>query len=361
MDNYREVEILPVKAVGASGTETLDIAIDEPVTALYVFFRAVNGAVTAPNVPPALSIDKIEIVDGGKVYYSLNGPEAIATAVYDNNRWPSHFYSEVADNGQYEVIPLLFGRYLGDEEFMFSAAKLLNPQLKITWTRNALHAATPYTLGVRVKAMQGVTPGSKCLMVKNVRTFNSAATGVEITDLPVDYDIRRMYIRVYGVMQYWAEALTHLKLDCDVGRLIMFDMDQQRFLDTIRETFPTTEHQLVAAGVSSVWKESWLGNIMGCAVNSGTAGYIASGWSANAGRWQPWLTTDAGVAVDNQPLQTRVWGYLPHYTLAYQFGRKDDPASWFRASRFGQVRLELTQGEADHAFSIFLQRVTPLP
>ena len=361
MDNYREVEILPVKAVGASGTETLDIAIDEPLTALSVYFRAVNGAAVASDVPASIAITKIEIVDGGSVYYSCNGPEAIAAAVYETGRWPSHFHNEAADGGQYCNIPLLFGRYLGDEEFAFSPSRLLNPQLKVTWVRNALHAAVPYSLGVRVKAMQGISAPSKCLMTKNVRTFNSAATGIEITNLPVDYDIRRMFVRVYKSMQYWAEALTHLKLDCDVGRLIVFDVDQQRFLDMLRETFPPVELQSQAYVTDSVWKESWLGNVMGCAVNAETSGFIASGWSANSGRWQPWLTNDAGAAQTDKPLQVRHWGYLPHYTLAYQFGREGDPASWFKASRYGQVRLELTQGEADHAFSILLQRPTPLP
>jgi len=361
MDNYRDVEILPVKAVGASGTETIDLAIGDPLTALYVFFRAVNGAAVANDVPPVTCIDKIEIVDGGKVYYSCSGPEAVASAVYDTGVWPSHFYNEGAAGGQYDLVPLLFGRYVGDEEYAFSPSLLLNPQLKITWTRNVLHAATPYTLGVRVKAMQGVALPRWALMTRNIRTFTSAASGIEITDLPVDYDVRRLFVRNGPGSRYWAEVLTHFKLNCDVGKLIVFDVDQQRFLDMLRETFPSVELQMQTTCDSNEWHRSWLGNTMGVACNYAVGGIIGGGWSANAYRWQSIVATDAGALTTDQVASVSVRGWLPHSTLAYQFGRVNDPATWFKASRYGQVRLELTQGVADQNIGILLQRPTPLP
>lgn len=361
MDNYREVEILPVKAVGASGTETLDLAIDEPLTALYVYFRATNGAAVAKDAPPTPCIDKIEIVDGGRVYWSTSGPEAVAVSVYETDRWPSHFFNEGANAGGFISIPLLFGRYLGDEEFAFSPAKLLNPQIKVTWTRNVLHAATPYQLGIRAKAMQGVSAPSKALMVKNIRTFSTAATGIEGTELPVDLDIRRLFVRAYKANTLWTGLLTHLKLDCDVGRLIVFDMSQSRFHDMVREAFPSVELQMQTTCDSNIWHEGWIGNIAGVTLAYGTGGMIGNGWTASAGRWQSIVTTDAGALTTGQVASVSVRGWLPHATLCYPFGRRDDPASWFRVSRYGQVKLELTQGAGAHNTNILLQRSTPMP
>lgn len=360
MDNYREVNLLPIKAVGASGTETIDLAIDEPLTALYVYFRATNGGAVAKDVPPEHCIDKIEIVDGGKVYWSTSGPEAVAASVYEMGVWPSHFYNEGAAGGQFSLIPLNFGRYLGDEDFMFSASRLLNPQIKVTWTRNALHSATGYTLGVRVKAMQGVAPGAKALMVKNIRTFTSAASGIESTDLPVDLDYRRLFVRPYHANFFWTQLLTHLKLDCDVGKLIVFDISAARFLDMVRETFPDFNIQMQTTCDSNIWHEAWMGNVDAASLAYGTGGIIGDAWTASAGRWQSIAATDAGALTTGQVASVSLRGWLPQTTLCYQFGRAQDPASWFKAARYGQVRLELTQGSAAKNIDILLQRPTPL-
>ena len=361
MDNYREVSLLPSKTVGASGTETIDLAIDEPLTALYVKFGATNGAAVADAVPPENCISKIEIVDGGQVYYSASGPEAVAAAVYDTGQWPAAWYDERANGGQNISIPLLFGRYIGDEDFAFSPARLLNPQLKVTWARNALHTTTGYTLGVRVKAMQGVGAPSRALMVRNIRTFTSASSGIEGTSLPVDLAIRRLFVRAYKAETLWAEILTHLKLDCDVGKLIVFDVSQYTFKEILQDVFPSVEIASTVCLDDGVWKDGWLGSIAGGAVNPITPDVFAGVWSAGAGKYWQWSATDGGVSSNDQVSQLRLWGHMPHTVLAYQFGRKDDPASWFVADRYGQVRLELTQGTASVSLGILLQRPTPIP
>jgi len=361
MNNYREVELLPIKSVGASGTETIDINVDEPVTSLDVYFRATNGAAVADTVPPEGCIDKIEIVDGGKVYWSTSGPQAVAAAVYETGKWPAGNNDERANNGQYILIPLLFGRYIGDEEFAFSPTKLLNPQIKVTWTRNALHTAAGYTLGIRVKTMQGVTSASRALMVKSVRSWTSAGAGIDGTDLPVDLDIRKLYIGLWKTMRLWSEMLTHLKMDCDVGKLIMFDITSARFVDMMKDFFPPVGHHATICMDDGVWKESFLGNLLGTAVNSGSPGYFANAWSAFASRYQQWSQTDAGVAAADVASTLYVEGYLPWTVLCYPFGRQQEPDTWFKASRYGQVKLELTQGEAAVPFSILLQCPTPLP
>jgi len=361
MDNYRDVDLLPVKSVGASGTETVDIAVDEPLTALYVRFAATNESAVADQAPPERCITKIEIVDGGKVYYSCSGPEAVAAAVYDTEKWPSHFYNEALSGGQFISIPVLFGRHIGDEQFAFSPSRLLNPQIKVTWAHNALHLSTGYTLGVRVKAMQGVSPPAKALMVKNVRSFTSGGSGIEGTELPVDYDIRRMYINAFKLTRYWKEMLTHFKLNCDVGKLIVFDLSASTFIDALRETFPAVGFGANVRFDQGVQKEGWLGNLRGTSVNQAGGDQYLSAFPNNAGEYYQEAHSADGTPLNDATGQIWVWGWLPHTVLAYQFGRLEDPASWFKASNYGQVKLELTLGEAAVPISILLQRPTTFP
>jgi len=361
MENYREVSLLPTKSVGASGTETIDLAIDEPLTSLSVYFKCVNESAVEDEVPPEGCISKIEIVDGGQVYWSTTGPEALAAFVYETNKWPTAWYDERTSQGQNILLPLLFGRYIGDEEFAFSPGRLLNPQLKVTWARNAKHTTTGYQLGVRVKAMQGVSAPGKALMVKNIRAWTSSGTGIEPTDLPTDLDYRKLYVHAYVTKRYFAELVTHFKLDCDVGKLIVFDVSVYDFLDMVKEMFPAVSHSATICMDDGTWKDAFVGNLEGCAVNSGTLAYFANAWHASAGRYWQLSKTDGGVAATDVASVIDLRGYLPWTTFCYPFGRQQDPATWFKANRYKQVRLQLTQGEASVPFGILLQRPTPLP
>ena len=360
MDNYREVELLATKAVGAAGTETIDIAVDEPITALYVYFRALNGALTADEVPPERRVSKIEIVDGGKVYWSTDGPQAVAAAVYENDRWPSHWHDERGTIGQFISIPLMFGRYIGDEEFAFSPTRLLNPQLKVTWSAETLHADPGTQLGVRVKAMQGVSAPAKALMVKNIRTYTAAIAGIESTDLPVDLDYRRLFVHAYLWHDYWSAVVNHFKLDCDVGKLIVFDMTWATFLAVIKENFPHTELTENVMLDDGVFKEGWVGNIEDCSVNVSSPGVFCNALSMSDNQYWQWCQDHNGASKNDENANIRIRGYLPHNVLAYQFGRPMDVDSWFRAGRYGQIKLQMTGGVKGGPVSILLQRPTPL-
>jgi len=361
MDNFREVSIMSRKTVGDAGTETIDFNVDEPITALNLIFRVVNGAAVAVNVPPENCISKIEIVDGGTVYYSLSGPEAMAVAVYESGKWPWAFYNDGANAGQKVRIPLYFGRFLGDEEFSFSPSKLLNPQIKVTWAKDALHVTGGVSLGVYAKLMQGVAPATKALFTKNIRSFTSAASGIELTDLPVDRDYRRLFIRDYRPLGFIMEDVTHYKLDCDTGKLIVLDWDVYELAEHVRDVFGPVERTSQVCVTNGTWYEGWLANILGAALNSGTAGHIMNAWSATAGRWEAFITDAAAGALADEVATLTLHGCLPHHTFCYQFGRKDDPATWFKASKYGQVRLEMTQGVANCAIGLLLQQPRQLP
>jgi len=198
-------------------------------------------------------------------------------------------------------------------------------------------------------------------MVRNIRTFTSAASGIEGTNLPIDVPIRRLFVRAYKAQTDWFGILTHFKLDCDVGKLIVFDVSQWTFLELLQEVFPSIEIPSTVCLDDGVWKDGWLGAIAGGAVNPITPDVFAGVWSAGAGKYQQWSATDGGVSSNDQVSQLRLWGHMPHTVLAYQFGRKDDPASWFVANRYGQARLELTQGTVAVSIGVLLQRPTPIP
>ena len=195
---YRDILVLDDKSVDDSGTHTQDITIDAPITELTVGMSLTNGAAIVHDEPVEKAITKIEIVDGGEVFWSLNGQEAVAQAVFETGRWPASFYNESISGWQGITIPLRFGRWLGDPLFAFTPSKLDNPQLKVTWAKASGHLTGSLKLLVWAKIMEDLAAPANCLLWKGVESFTSAASGDKDVKLPHDYPYRRMMIRAYA-------------------------------------------------------------------------------------------------------------------------------------------------------------------
>jgi len=361
MDNYREVELLARKTLGDSGTETIDINVTEPITELSVRFRVTNDAACADEVPPESCISKIEIVDGGRVYVSLNGREATAMAWYDKLKWPAHWYSAQASEGSHIEWPFQFGRYLGDPEFALSPSRLLNPQLKITWAKNALHLADSCQLDINAKVMHGVSAPSKALLTKVIRSWTTAAAGIEEVDLPTDYPYRRLYFQAFLAETTFANIWTDAKLECDVGKLIVFEMEDDELMNLMERLWGLAEYTDLPCLTNNESYMSHLGYVRAFTATMWAANRVISACPTNI----PYVAVyprdlDGGAATDEK-VSVRVWGLCPEETYCYPFGRPGDPATWFNAPRYGSIKLKLTEGGVGAAASVFLQQPVPLP
>lgn len=361
MDNYREVELLAKKTVGDSGTETIDINVDEPITELSVRFALTNGAATADEVPPEIAVTKIEIVDGGQVYHSVSAYEACAIAWYDKRRWVAHQYDETLSAGQSAEWPIQFGRYLGDPEYAFTPSKLLNPQLKVTWAKDTLHLTSVCTLEVNAKTMQGVAAPSQALLTKEITSWTTGASGIHEADLPTDYPYRRLYFRAYANHEWLGSVWTNMKLECDVGKLIVFDMDDDEFFNLMRRIWGEANYWEYIQADNGVLHQTHLGVCKNCFVVAMEPGYNVISNPTTPGYVRMYARTlDAGAENDVKTA-ARFWGVCPEYTYCYPFGLQDDPASWFRSARYGSIKLKLTEGSADSAATVLVQQPIPLP
>lgn len=361
MDNYREVELLAKKNVGDSGTETIDINVDEPITELTVRFKVTNDPEVCDMVPPESCVSKIELVDGGQVYASLSGREATAMAWYDKGYWPHHNYSAEVSEGQYVEWPFQFGRYVGDEEFAFSPSKLLNPQLKITWAINTLHLASSAYLDVNAKTLQGVAPPSKALLTKVIRSWNTGDAGIEEVDLPTNHPYRRLYFRAYKSIGWLGGIWTNFRLECDVGKLIVFDMDDEELYALMARLWgPVTYQEYIKA---DYWEmhQTHLGFCTTANVQSMAETHFAGASATLPGYVRQFPRTGAHVAGNDIKCNCQFGGIAPEYTYCYPFGRADDVASWFNVARYGSIKLKITEGTADCAGSVFVQQPIPLP
>jgi len=356
---FREIQIEDDKGIGDSGTETIDLNVKDPITALIVRFKITNAAQACPNVPPEKSITKVEIVDGGKTLWSLNGQESVGAAVYGLGKWPSHWYAGNTSYNQHIKFPLLFGRYLGDEEFAFSPGKFLNPQLKITWAADALHLTTGKTLGVTARVMDGLAPPTQALMWKQVEAWTTVGTGVKKVDLPVDLIIRNLMVRLFETTTTPPSIVSHYKLDCDLGEFIPFDLDQDEFRDILKLADGPFTNRQMGEIASGEYVQTWLGDTYGCGGDQGSKEYITSIVTWNWHRALVHAVLHDGTAAPTLGFEYTPVGYLPHNCFLYRFGRREIPETWFPAREYGEIALKLTEAVASCDASVSVQqRVT---
>lgn len=359
---YREVAIEDDLSVGDSGTLTVDLNIKDPITALIVRFKVKNDGATVPNLPPEVHITRVEIVDGGQTYWSLNGQMAVAAAVYGLGRWPHHWYHEQATANQRINFPLLFGRYIGDEEFAFDPSKLLNPQLKITWTDQALYLDDNHQIGITARVMEGLPSPAQCLMWKEIEAWTSAASGTHKVDLPTDYPYRSLMMRAYEAENIISNVWDHFKMECDLGKYIPFDLDMHEFKDITKQEDGPFQLLKFDRLVANEVYDAWMGETLNVMATGPATNYSINAYSAFWSHyWNLAWKTDTLAVYENATVQNMVVGYYPHNSILYRFGRRNDLETWFPSTQYGEIALKIDESDADFAASVAVQQPRRLP
>lgn len=352
---YRDIQIEDDKTLGDSGTTTVDLNVLDPITELMLRFRVLNEAAHAHNAIPETVITKIELVDGGQVYYSLYGECAVAAACFDTGKWPYHQYDDYQGCEQFVHIPIRFGRYLGDTEYAFNPRAFKNPQLKFTWANSSHHLTAETKLGVTAKVMDGQAAPPEFLAWQEVETFTSVGEGVKRVEMPVDRLYRRMLIRSYHASEASDTIINHLKLDLDLGKLIPFDLDYSEWKDQITGEFGPYIMRMRLRVTQSEAKQTWMqGNTMIVASEASANQIVNLQGSSNNYVVAYAFDTD-NTALTDIATEVGVWGFFPHSVWPYQFGRPDAPETWFSARDYGRVDLKLTQGVAAGEVTVAVQ------
>lgn len=365
MVKYRDAYIEDAKVLADSGTETIDIEVTDPITELLVEIYATNHS-GAPNKlsPISRCVSKIELVDGSDVLYSLSGQQALAMAFYDQGRLPHREVNEWVANRQVDIFPIIFGRYLGDPQLGFDPTRFKNPQLKVTWNLAAVNAvgsggfATGTgRLTIIAKIMEEIAAKpAGFLMNKELKSWTTADSGDETTDLPTDYPYRKLCVRSYEANVELTSAITKLKLSCDQDKFIPFNLwtsDLARMMEAwFGKAFQSYQFTQDDDAAFELWMDMDI-HCWGLIEGTGVILNIRDPWS---GRVTLDMVNHAGAA------QTACSGHLDavaacmESAFAYPFGDQEKPEEWFNAPAYKSVRLIATQGNAGGAASIFLQQ-----
>ena len=338
-------------------TETIDIDKSDPISAFYIEVDCANGATSNKGNYISDIVTKIEVVDGSDVLASLNQFQLEAMHFYKTGKMPALFPSELASGNQRHGAYLFFGRYLWDPLYALVPGRFTNPQLKVTFNKAAVRAAsaTGFATGDTIKLTvvskimeDGANPQG-FLMQKQVDSFTSATSGDKRIELPRDHVYRMALIRAYVQLSDIDEVITDLKMTCDTDKFVPFNrkvhqLDKEAFIQfgagRLKHDI-LTQHQ--AAFRLLFNKEPSLLVYPWEDASPPIVG-IRYTWSSE-GKLD--ITDNAGSTIGTDQAFTCVEeGHALHATLPILFGRYMDPDTWFDPTLYGKVELVFTQAVA---------------
>jgi len=366
MVKYRETYIELDKVLADSGTVTIDIDITDKISELLVMLKARNDTTAGQenkNSPPSKCISKIELVDGSDVLESLSGPQAFALAYYDRHKFPYYDLTTIEGEYQEQTFPLYFGRYLWDKELSFDPTRFTNPQLKITWNLAAVNAvgANGYVSGsgrltVLARIMEDAPAPMGFLMNKEIKSWTTASSGDERTDLPTDYPYRKLMMRPYLIGYLPGQIISDVKLSIDQDKFIPFDMDTYEWRHLIEMQYGLAQlNQRVSFDYGDL-VHTYLGSYAYVDAQPFHVDRVISTEVGFGGQCQLRARDLAGTDQNDVHAYLKVKGSEPEHMLSWNFGLQDIIDEWFPARDYGSIRFIATQATANATCELLLQQ-----
>jgi len=350
--------------MGTSGTLIFNLDYSDIITAIELSFGATNGGTDNKNNPIERNITKIEIVDGSRVVYSLPGDVAYALYSQLHGSPAQEYHSGCVNDSPSVSIPILFGRRLYDVTYGLNPAAFRNLQLKVTFDEATVRAAgatgfvsDSFSLTILTHLMEDVSPPSAVLVSKDIYDFTSVGSGDVTVDMPTDMPYRLLMVRAYEAGTDLRSSITNMKLNCDGGRFIPFDLPTGQIIELMTEVFPCTHKAGYETADDGDTVQTWMGFDLGQAIHAAATGYIVGAGGFWPGQFSVQVTSHEGASTDDIPVRWRVDGYAPHNLFVVPFGDLDVAEHWFDARAYGNVKLYLTNGDADAEVNVCLQQV----
>lgn len=357
--NYRLSTVHPRKSYAADETIIIDLNLIDPVSQFIIELAANITDDTAITAHAIACLEKIELVDGSDVLFSLSGYEAEAVDWYHNHNFNSPWDIYMGWGETQRFIRMNFGRFLWDPILAFNPNKFKNPQLKLSLNIDA-GGAVPSLNRLQVWAAlfdeKKVEP-TGFLMHKEIKDYTLGISSHEYTDLPTDYPYRKLFLRCQEAGTEPTANISNIKLSEDQDKRVIVNHGSEDIFRTIAMQSPPIEehiHARVNTAATHIYCTPTtrcyaIGTEQGATSGSGNIATIMG----DGGRF------DAIAETAQKYAQFFVRGWLPHATWEIPFGLQDDPTDWYDVTKVGSLKVDILSGAVagtEHA-QLFLQQL----
>ena len=337
--NTRVATILAAADLGASGTKIIDINIKDVISRITIKMSTTNVGTTM-LAHPAANIEKIEIVDGSDVLFSLTGYQTQGINFYDRNGKIPYTSIRNYVTSQQAIFGIDFGRFLFDPVLAFDPTKFRSPQLKVTWNEANAEATTVVNeceILAYIFDEQKVTPAG-FMVSKEIYSYTVDTSGYEYIDMPTDYIVQQIYAKAfaapYGIGSIWDE----FKLSEDNDRRIPIDLSTSELNRLAFETWGyVKEHAKLLAATGVV-------NFFGMPTHEGYANGSVEGGNES---FSVWSQGGGQFAYQNAVGALRgratLIGTCPHGVLPLLPKPGPEIADWYDVTKLGSLKLRIKQ------------------
>lgn len=337
--NYRHSVLMAAQDLGPSGTKLIDVDVADPISMITIRHVPTGGSAT-PVAHPIKNIERIELVDGSDVLYSLTGFEGQALNVLEAEKPVICEIDHRAGGTSLMYVNLMFGRRLWDEVLALDPKQFGNLQLKIKWNEvnyDASCSSHSFMVFAHLFDQKTISPMG-FFMNKEQKSYTPSSGSWEYTSLPTDYPIRKLILKGLKDGQGVRGLIEDFKLDEDNDKRILIDGDiheLRSFLDSMNgEAVDVVRCTATTASKKHFCTAS---NLYSAIATGDTAAKVIIISGASGGRFNVKGEAAAGVAVF-------VRGKNPHGCICIPFGNQDDPADWWNTPALGNARLSVKGG-----------------
>ena len=369
----------------SSDSQTLiyDLPKSGVLSGIFIRFQATNGATSNQDNPVFKNISKIEVIaNGSEVIVSANAEDLIKIYHFLEGVRPPELISEVGGAKQFNVIPILFGRFLKDEEYGLDCSKFTSLDLRITYDLETVRSCgtTGFVSGSGVlDIIQYRAPKEKAPAVKGfiktheIKSFTTAASGDKDIELPLGHPYMGLYVYCYESGVADGTDITELKIDVEDGTLIPFTAKWQELQEENAKFFRVDPKiEIVAFKTNDDTLETWTGTLKNCVLTlshsltigtDDTPHYVVKSVSGGQITFQGYLIEGSGswsansADTTDRTIYVVAEGYSVGNAVYIPFFKEDRTLETFESGKYSKVELVLTQGGAGGACRVVLQEL----
>jgi hypothetical protein len=183
---------------------------------------------------------------------------------------------------------------------------------------------------------------------------------VEYIDLPRDYPYRSLMFRGHLVDYHPYGVISNVKMNCDAGKVLPFDMETQDLLEVLKEVNPRFSYRISDHLGDGSYFYSVLEEKEDVSLNvEDTLDCVASYYNYEYGRQVVHVYVAGAVHAGYVNIGAHVHGSCPFGYIQVPFGDPALPADWFQSKNFGSVRFEATGAVAAGEAALVLEQERP--
>lgn len=354
--NNRIATILASEGATTPATKTIDLNENAPLSKIVVRFKGLNSQ-DAPIAHPAKMVQKIEVVDGSDVLYSMSGTECGAMNFLETHELP-WYCCEYEDNIECcATYDLNFGRFPWDRDFALDLRVFKNPQLKITHNLE-LGGSKPDTATLAVFGYTFDDPQptpANFLMTKELYSYTLTGGANEYITCPRDYPYRILMPNSYETVYAFNTQFGEFEWYADNKRRVFVDSISGSewaklisHMDKVEEDFAGVN----TGSLVSYYQASTYENYTNAA---GRSAVDATCYATQPAGPRVQVNGAAPIA-----FQCRESGYMAFGGTNLCMHELNDPKAWFNPLEYGDVEVRIKAGDdASGTINLSLQQSRP--